>query len=88
MKIEYETGLDAYEKENKKKISKPKTKPLMKLKDGNIQIVVWNNEKGKVIEIKRIYKNKKGEWQETNKFWKKDLLKLSLLLQETYKILK
>ena len=55
---------------------------------GTIQATIWTNEKdGKVmksVQLKKSYKDKEGQWQETDKYFVNDLPKLALVLQKCY----
>ena len=83
--VEYEKKQDWKKYEQNKQ---QKNRPIAELKDGNLRITIWNNKGMKVIEVYRIYKDKNGKWQRISKFNKRDLLKLSLLLQQAYILLK
>ena len=79
--VEYEKKQDWKKYEQNKQ---QKNKPIAELKDGNLRITIWNNNGMKVIEVYRIYKDKNGKWKRISKFNKRDLLRLSFLLQQAY----
>lgn len=66
-----------------------KNKPLETFYAGSVKATVWKNEnKDKdeylTIDIVRIYKDKKDEWQNTSSFRKHDLPKVELVAKKAY----
>lgn len=69
-----------------------KEKPVAHFRAGNLQTAVWknNSEEGKeyaTITLQRSYKDKHGEWKNTNVLRKSDLLTASYLLTKTFSAL-
>lgn len=64
-------------------------KPIQKLCAKGITVSVWENEgkEGttfKTVQIQRSYKDKEGNWKNTDIFRESDIPTLSALLQDTY----
>jgi len=75
---------------------KEQDKPLKKIRLGGICVTIWRNtqtnQKGfpfvtESIELDRSYKDQNGEWQNTTRMRKEDLLKSALALQKAYEFL-
>jgi hypothetical protein len=69
--------------------------PKQKFKAGAIVATVWGNETLKdnevvnynTISLDRIYKDKAGEWKNTNSFRVSDLPKVALVMNKAYEFL-
>ena len=64
-------------------------KPEATFRDGSIKIAIWKNttEDGKTYTTSRLsnsYKDKHGNWKETDRFSGTELLQLSRLAAEAY----
>lgn len=58
--------------------------PAFKAKEKGIEVVVWDNERGKSINIKKSYKDKTtDEWKDSKYYYPDDLPRLVELLQKT-----
>lgn len=68
-------------------------KPAKKFRAGTISATVWKNtvvRDGKEVEfptvsLQRSYKDKEGQWQQSNNLRRDDLPKAMLVLEEAYK---
>ncbi|MEM9358529.1 MAG: hypothetical protein AAGB04_20270 [Pseudomonadota bacterium] len=70
------------------------TKPITKIRDGMLTATVWKNDtkpndKGEVgafysVDIKRSFKDKNEQWQETSSFTGAELLRVANLAQAAY----
>lgn len=66
--------------------------PELKIKAGSITATVWKNEASRngethyfnTITLTRSYKDKEGNWKNTNSFRTSDLPKAILVLQKVY----
>ena len=56
--------------------------------DGNIKAAIWRNETDKGVmhntTLTRSYQDSNGDWQETNSFPSKDLLRVAEVAREAY----
>ncbi|MEE9311594.1 MAG: hypothetical protein V3V10_04200 [Planctomycetota bacterium] len=63
-------------------------KPVETLRDGSVKAAVWENEgeKGKFhsVTFSRSYRDKEGNYADTNRFSGSDLLKLSSIATQSY----
>ena len=67
-------------------------KPVEKVRVGAVSATIWKNEVKKdnktfvnfSVGISRSYKNKDGEWKETNSYTPSDLPKLGLAIVKAY----
>lgn len=68
-----------------------KNKPIREFRAGTIAASVWENktEKGdyKTVSFRRGYKDKAGNWQDTNSLRIMDLPKAALVLTKAYEFL-
>ena len=72
-----------------------KDKPIKDFRSGNIQASVWRNELKKESEIvvrysvriQKRFKNKEGEYENTNYFFQDDLPKLILVAQKAFEFI-
>ncbi len=65
------------------------SKPYEKHRDGALEIAIWKRkiaDKGAVYntELKRSYKDERGEWQTTHAIPERDLLKAARLQEQAY----
>lgn len=70
------------------------TKPTAKIRDGMLTATIWKNDtkandKGEVgsfysVDIKRSFKDKNDEWQETSSFTNAELLRVANLATSAY----
>ncbi len=70
--------------------------PVKSFRSGAIQVAIWENEnvtsdgqqmKFKTVSFERRYKDKNGNWQNTNSLRVNDLPKAALILQKAYEYL-
>lgn len=65
--------------------------PEKKYSAGTIQATIWKNQKDNLeyhtISFTRRYKDKEGNWKDTNSLTKTDLPKAIIVLQEAFKYL-
>lgn len=72
-----------------------KDKPIKDFRSGGIQASVWRNEVKKESEIvvrysvriQKRFKNKEGEYENTNYFFRDDLPKLILVAQKAFEFI-
>ena len=68
--------------------SRDANKPYDKYRDGALEIAIWKREtdKGTLYntELKRSYKDERGEWQTTHAIPERDLLKAARLQEQAY----
>lgn len=64
------------------------SKPYDKHRDGALEIAIWRTETDKGpaynTDMKRSYKDEKGEWQTTRAIPERDLLKAARLQEQAY----
>jgi len=70
-------------------VEKSKPMPIVKVRAGKISISVWANtqESGEVFKsctIQKSFKDKEGNWKQTNFYNKSDLLEIAFACQEAY----
>jgi len=61
-----------------------KNPPHFVRRDGNLKVVGWNGQNGWYFIFVKIYKDKDGNFKETNFLTKGELLKASKLLADAY----
>ena len=68
------------------------TSPIKTLRDGNIQLAIWENisEKGAfyTVTLSRSYKDSDGNYKNTHSFGSNDLLKINQLTHHAYMVIK
>lgn len=60
-------------------------KPVKEFRAFGIKVAIWDNDGTLSVTFNKSYKNREGNWIETNTFFMDDLPMLNLLVQEAYK---
>ena len=74
-------------------MSEEKKMPIARVRNGNVQLAIWENEvkegkeirKFNTVTMDRSYKDSKDEWQKSNSFNVEDIPKLISCLEAAYR---
>ncbi len=77
-------------------MNQPNNQPIKKFRVGGIAASVWRNEESQPdgnllvkhsVQIQKRYRDKEGNWQDTNYYFANDLPKLQLVVAKAYEFI-